>query len=100
MHSAANDTGDVHIKLYSPIKESPNNNKENSKVSAQYTPTLLIVKVVEKTEIKEPRNTSRVSKVPQPYIEVPRLKTIPWYSNLTGYIKPSRTFKPTHTFTV
>ena len=81
------ETRDVYIKPLSPIKESPDNNKGNSKVSVQCAPMPPNVKVVEEAEIKEPRKSSRISNAPQCYIGVVSVSSIPWYYNLIGYIK-------------
>ena len=61
-------TRDVCIKPLRPIKESLNNIKGNSKVTAQCVTTPLSVNVVEKAEIKELRRSCRISKRPQHYI--------------------------------
>ena len=100
VQSVPKDTRDVCIKPLSPIKESPDNNKGNSKVLAQCAPTPESVKVVEKAEIKGPRRSSRISKAPQHYIEGASVNSLPLYSKLIGYIKPLRALKPTDTFIV
>ena len=55
-------TQDVQSEFITPTEESPNNNKGNSNVSAQCVPNAQSAKVVEKTETKEPRRSSRPHK--------------------------------------
>ena len=90
----------VCIKPLSPIKESSDNNKGNSNVSAQCSPTPQSIPTVEKAEIKESRRSSRISKPPEHYITIANINTNPWYSKLIGYLKPTRIHKHSDQFIV
>ena len=91
---------EVFIKPLAPMQELPDNNKGNSNVSVECAPKPPSVKVMEKSEIKEPRRSTRTPKPTQQYIEVANINSNSWYQNLIGYFKPQRTLKHQDTFIV
>ena len=90
----------VCIMSPSLIKESSNNNKGNSNVSAQCVPTPQNIPTVEMAEIKEPRRSSRITKQFEHYIRVANINTNLWYNKLIGYLKPTKIHKHSDQFIV
>ena len=90
----------VYTKPLSPIKEPPSSNEGNSNIAAQCAPTLQSIPTVEKVKIKDPRRSSRISKLPECYIKVASINTNNWYNKLIDYFKLTRTHKYSDQFIV
>ena len=76
--------GNVYTKPLNPIKEPPSSKEGNFNIAAQCAPTPQSIPTVGKVKIKEPRRSSRISKLPQQYIKITSINTNNWYNKLIG----------------